>query len=63
MDKIKWIAFIIIVLGLFLNATETEEVVVIEQKRQPVFEIFEPEPEYELEVVDEYVLAMEGFIA
>ena len=36
---------------------------IIEQQIEEVIERFEVQPEYELEIVDEYILAMEGFLA
>jgi hypothetical protein len=36
---------------------------IIEQQVEEVIERFEVQPEYELEVVNEYILAMEGFLA
>ena len=39
---------------------------IIEKVEQQVEEIankFEPQPEYQLEIVDEYILAMEGYLA
>lgn len=36
---------------------------IIEQQVEEVIERFEVQPEYELEIVDEYILAMEGFLA
>lgn len=36
---------------------------IIEQQIEKVAERFEVQPEYELEIVDEYILAMEGFLA
>ena len=36
---------------------------IIEQQIEKVMEKFEVQPEYELEVVNEYILAMEGFLA
>lgn len=36
---------------------------IIEQQIEKVAERFEVQPEYELEVVNEYILAMEGFLA
>lgn len=36
---------------------------IIEQQVEKVIERFEVQPEYELEVVNEYILAMEGFLA
>ena len=36
---------------------------IIEQQIEEVIEKFEVQPEYELEIVDEYILAMEGFLA
>lgn len=36
---------------------------IIEQQIEEVIERFEVQPEYELEIVNEYVLAMEGFLA
>lgn len=36
---------------------------IIEQQIEEVMERFEVQPEYELEVVNEYILAMEGFLA
>jgi hypothetical protein len=36
---------------------------IIEQQVEKVIERFEVQPEYELEIVDEYILAMEGFLA
>lgn len=35
----------------------------VEQQVEEVIERFEVQPEYELEIVDEYILAMEGFLA
>lgn len=36
---------------------------IIEQQIEEVVERFEVQPEYELEIVNEYILAMEGFLA
>ena len=36
---------------------------IIEQQIEKVAERFEVQPEYELEIVNEYILAMEGFLA
>lgn len=36
---------------------------IIEQQIEEVIERFEVQPEYELEIVNEYILAMEGFLA
>lgn len=36
---------------------------IIEQQIEEVMERFEVQPEYELEIVNEYILAMEGFLA
>jgi hypothetical protein len=36
---------------------------IIEQQIETIKERFEVQPEYELEIVDEYILAMEGFLA
>lgn len=36
---------------------------IIEQQIEEVVERFEAQPEYELEIVNEYILAMEGFVA
>lgn len=36
---------------------------IIEQQIEEIIEKFEVQPEYELEIVDEYILAMEGFLA
>lgn len=36
---------------------------IIEQQVETIKERFEVQPEYELEVVNEYILAMEGFLA
>lgn len=36
---------------------------IIEQQIEKVAEKFKVQPEYELEIVDEYILAMEGFLA
>ena len=36
---------------------------IIEQQIEEVIERFEVQPEYELEIVYEYILAMEGFLA
>ena len=36
---------------------------IIEQQIEEAIERFEVQPEYELEIVDEYILAMEGFLA
>ena len=36
---------------------------IIEQQVEEVIERFEVQPEYELEIVNEYILAMEGFLA
>ena len=36
---------------------------IIEQQIEEVMERFEVQPEYELEVVNKYILAMEGFLA
>lgn len=35
----------------------------VEQQVEEIKEKFEVQPEYELEIVDEYILAMEGFLA
>ena len=35
----------------------------VEQQVEEVIERFEVQSEYELEIVDEYILAMEGFLA
>ena len=36
---------------------------IIEQQIEKVAERFEVQPEYELEIVNEYILALEGFLA
>jgi hypothetical protein len=36
---------------------------IIEQQVEEVIERFEVQPEYELEIVNEYILAMEGYLA
>lgn len=36
---------------------------IIEQQIEKIAERFEVQPEYELEIVNEYILAMEGFLA
>ena len=36
---------------------------IIEQQIEKIVERFEVQPEYELEIVNEYILAMEGFLA
>lgn len=36
---------------------------IIEQQIEEIIEKFEVQPEYELEIVNEYILAMEGFLA
>ena len=36
---------------------------IIEQQIEKITERFEVQPEYELEIVNEYILAMEGFLA
>ena len=36
---------------------------IIEQQIEKVAERFEVQPEYELEIVNEYILDMEGFLA
>ena len=36
---------------------------IIEQQIEKVAERYEVQPEYELEIVNEYILAMEGFLA
>lgn len=36
---------------------------IIEQQIEKIAEKFEVQPEYELEIVNEYILAMEGFLA
>lgn len=36
---------------------------IIEQQIEEIAEKFKVQPEYELEIIDEYILAMEGFLA